>query len=193
MVESTAIARVGERSYELAKTPEAALELLREGAGLRVLSRSQARKAGGTEPLIVVGDRNFTIYKPWRSPRDATPDAALGGDFAVGVAAVGRLVPTPRGSRLELRVKPYAPAPARRVTVGVTVASWVLFVLAPVVLAGPHPVALALSAFMLIGGVASVTLRGRRRRAQEVRDLLAIVEGIYGPLELSRGEDPHRG
>lgn len=186
------LARVGERSYELAKTPEAALELLRDGSGPRVLSWSQARKASGTEPLIVLDEGGFTIYKPWRSPRDATPDAALGGDFAMGTAVVGRLVPTPRGSHLELSVKRYAPTPVRRVTVRVTVTSWAFFVIAPVLLAGPHPIALALSAFMLIGGVASVTLRERRRRSQDVRDLLAIVERIYGPHELSSAEDPHR-
>ena len=180
------------RTYVLPHAPSEALALLRGAGGPRVLHEAEVSCARGIEAFIVLRERGFTIYQPWR-PATPNHSSALSGDVAVGPAVSGELVETPRGCQLELHVHPYAPTPAQLPTVMVAVVDWAVFVLAPIILAGLHPVAFALSAVSFFGGIFSVLAYDRRRRERDIRDLLAVVERTYGPHELSALSGlPHR-
>ncbi len=182
----------GQRSYELAKTPQEALDLLRTPSNPPILSPEQAIPVTGSEPFVALSDMGFTIYKPWRF-RGTSPEGVRGEDIAVGPAVAGRLVATPRGSRLDVRVVKYAPTPGQRFSLGLftsILATLLIFIL---VVAGAHPVALGLVALMGGGSVGSVLFYRHRRRSQDIGDLLAIVERTFGPRELPSGDDaPHR-
>lgn len=192
VVRPSSVARGSGRSYELGLTPAAALGLLRSSSGYRVVSAEQAEQAQGTEPFIVVGDDGFTIYKPWRSPNGML-EGALTGDIAVGPAVVGQLEPTPRGARLELRVKPYAPPPGEQTSLRLGLGGLAFFVLSPLLLGGLSPITFGLSALMLAFSLAGLVSYQRLQRAQDIRDLLAIAERTFGPRELPAAEDaPHR-
>lgn len=181
------------RTYELPHSPSQALELLRDVAALPVVGADEATTRRFRRPFVVMAPDGFTLYQPWRSTRDLGLDAALGGDMSAGPAVRGRLVPTVRGSRLELSVRRLAPTPAQRSRFAAAVAAWVLFVVAPVAIAGLHPVALCFSAVSLLGGLAGLLVSDRERRATEVRDLLGKVESVFAPLELAAHDPvPHR-
>ncbi len=166
---------------------------MREVAGLPVVGPDEAKTRRFRGPFIVIASDEFTLYKPWRSTRDLGPDAALGGDISAGPAVRGHIVQTARGSRLELSVRRFAPTPAQRSRFALAVAAWATFVVAPLAIAGLHPVAVCFSALSLVGGLAGLLLSDRKRRAAEVRDLLGRVEGVFAPLELSEHDPaPHR-
>ena len=96
-------------------------------------------------------------------------------------------------SRLDVGVKKYAVVPSQRLELALAVVGLSAFVIAPVAIAGAHPVALALAAVSLFGVIGSVLFYRRRQRSADIRDLLAIVERTFGPLELSSaGESPRR-
>jgi hypothetical protein len=183
----------GKRSYELASTKEAALDLLRAPSSPPILSLAEARRAPvGTKPFIVLSAAGFTIYKPWRF-KIQTVEGATGEDLAVGPAITGRLVPTPRGTRVDVRVTKYAPAPAQRRKLGAIAVASTALLIAMVTAVGAHPVLLSLWAVMIVGVMGSILFYRHRRRSQDIRDLLAIVERTFGPLELPSGDDaPHR-
>ena len=62
-----------------------------------------------------------------------------------------------------------------------------------VVIANAHPIALALAALMGGGSLWSIFFYDHRRRAKDIRDLLAVVERTFGPLELPSGDEiPYR-
>lgn len=185
-------APTGSRRYELATSPGAVVEMLRE-AGCRVLTPKQAARARGPKPFAVATGEGFVLYKPWRSGHDGPNEAMFSGDFTVGPAVEGRVVATPRGARLELRARNFAATPDQRTRAFMGVLSWLAFAVAPFAIGGLHPAALALSAFIFVGGIASTLIHDRKRRAQDLRELLAIVEGCYGPLELPEADPaPHR-
>lgn len=186
------LAQYGPRSYELATTPQEALDLLPAPSNPPILSPEQAMQATGGEPFAVLSDMGFSIYKPWRF-RGTSPEGVRGEDIAVGPAVVGRLVATPRGSRLDVRVVKYAPTPGQRFNLGLFTLSLATLIIFILVVADAHPVALALAALMGGGSVGSVLFYQHRRRSQDIGDLLAIVERTFGPRELPSGDDaPHR-
>jgi hypothetical protein len=190
--ESSSLVRVEQRRYDLAQTPEELLELLRRDPKLRVLSPEQAKRANKPAPFVILGEAGFTVYKPWPS-LVTSGEGVASRDLSLGPAVVGRLVPTARGSRLELTVERYAVLPSQRSELALAGLGLAALVIAPVVLTGAHPVALALSAAGLFGALASVFLHRRRERDEDIRELLALVERSFGPLELaSAGESPGR-
>lgn len=183
-----------QRSYALAKTPGEALELLRRPANPAVLSAAEAkraREAKGNDPFFVVDGDGFTLYKPWRALVTAG-EALASRDIRIGPAVTGRLTPTARGSRLDVDIRPYAATPAQRLEFIVASLGIAVFVVAPVAIAGAHPIALGISLATLLGVVASVLLYGRRQRSADIRELLAIVERTFGPLELPEASDAPR-
>lgn len=190
------------RSYELAETPESALARLRGPTSPPVLSLEEAKRAADREPFIVLRERAFTLYKPWRA-RLQSAEAMLTRDVRVGPAVTGRLVATARGARLDVDVRRFAVTPAQRRELAVAALGLAVFIVAPIALAGANPIALGLAAAMLLGVLGSVLLYGRAQRERDIRELLAIVERTFGPLELPagdgsprrrdhpRGDDPH--
>lgn len=111
----------------------------------------------------------------------------------VGPAVTGRLASTPRGSRLDVRVRRYAPAPAQRSKLGAVALGTVAVLVAMMAAVGIHPVLLGLAGVTILGVLTSVIFYGHRRRSQDIRDLMAIVERTFGPLELPSAEDaPYR-
>ncbi|MCA9657973.1 MAG: hypothetical protein KC486_06485 [Myxococcales bacterium] len=184
-----------QRSYALAKAPREALELLRRPSNPPVLTGAQAKRAKqatGSDPFFVVDGDGFTLYKPWRALVTAG-EALASRDLRIGPAVTGRLTPTARGSRLDVHVRRYAVTPAQRLEFVVACLGIAVFVVAPVAVAGAHPIALGISLLTLFGVVASVLLYNRRQRAADIRELLAIVERTFGPLELpAAGDAPRR-
>lgn len=190
--DTKSLATSGRRSYELAKTPDAALNLLDTPSNPPVLSRAEAKRSRGSEPFIILSDAGFTIYKPWRF-LITSADGVASRDITVGPAITGRLVPTARGSRLDVGVKKFAVAPSQRSELVLAAVGLSAFVIAPIAIAGAHPVALALAAVSLLGVVGSVLFYRRRQRSEDIRGLLSIVGRTFGPLELSSaGESPRR-
>ncbi|MCB9566234.1 MAG: hypothetical protein H6710_03290 [Myxococcales bacterium] len=89
-------------------------------------------------------------------------------------------------------MRSFAPAPSQRRELAVAAIGLAIFAIAPLAIAGLHPLAIALSAFVIVGALAGVLLHGRRQRAADLRGLWAIVEGTFGPLELAAGGDAPR-
>ncbi len=185
-------ATTGLRSYALAKTPRDVLELLRASSTPPVLSPAQAERTSGNEPFIVLTDDGFTLFQPWRL-RVTTPEGVSGEELAIGPAVVGRLVETPRGCRLDLRVRRYAPVPAQRRRLRRITVIMLGVLTAMVAATSAHPLLLGLAGVTIAGLMASLLLHRRQQRSRDVRDLLAIVERTFGPLELAASDDdPHR-
>jgi len=184
-----------QRSYALAKAPGEVLELLRRPSNPPVLTDAQARRtkvAKGSAPFFVVDDAGFTLYKPWRA-LVTSGEGLESHDLRVGPAVTGRLTPTARGSRLDVDIRRYAVTPAQRLEFVLAGLGLALLIVAPVALAGAHPIALGISFMSLFGVLASVLLYGRRQRSKDIRELLAIVERTFGPLELpATGDAPRR-
>ncbi len=179
------------RSYELDRSPEEAIEPLRRRSKPPILNEEQAAKRRSLSPFIMLNEAGFTLFKPW-GPRVTVGEALFPTDITVGPALVGRMRRTARGARLEISVKRFAITPAQRFEVARAVVGLGAFILAPIVFAGLNPVALAFAAFMLFGVLGSVLLYRRRQREDDIRELLAIVEGAYGPLELPAASDSPR-
>lgn len=169
------------------------LELVRRGLGLPVLTEAQAKeKTTPTGPFAVVSGSSFAVYKPWASMRELGRQGALSGDITLGPAVEGQVVREGAGSRVELRIRRYAPPPSQRLRFTLATAVFTAFVVLPLVLGGAHPVALGLSGLSLLGGVAAM-LHRRREREQDVRELLATVERVLGPAEVGAADEgPHR-
>ena len=186
---------VSQRSYALAQAPREALELLRRPSNPPVLTDAQARGAKvakGSDPFFVVDEAGFTLYKPWHG-LISSGEGLVTHDLRVGLAVTGRLMPTARGSRLDVDIVRYALAPAQRLEFVFAGLGLAVFIVAPVVIAGAHPIALGISLMTLIGVLASVLLYGHRQRSADIRELLAIVERTFGPLELpAAGDAPRR-
>lgn len=186
---------VSQRSYALAKAPGEALEALGRPSNPPVLTDAQAKRAKvaqGSDPFFVVGDAGFTLYKPWRG-LISSGEGLASHDLRVGLAVTGRLTPTARGSRLDVDIRRYAVAPAQRLEFVLAGLGLSLFVVAPVAIAGAHPIALGISLMTLFGILASVLFYGHRQRSADIRELLAIVERTFGPLELpAAGDAPRR-
>lgn len=178
------------RSFELAKTPREALELLRAPESPPVLSPEQAKRSRDNEPFTVVGEDEFTIYKPWSPVR--TIDGIGARELRVGPAVTGQLVRTARGSRLDVFVRRYAVTPSQRRGLTLPVAGLGVFALALVVLTGAHAIALGLAAVILGSVAASVLLYGKRQRDEDIRELLAVVTRTYARLELPAASDSPR-
>jgi hypothetical protein len=178
------------RTIALDIDPNHAITRLRETIRVPVFEAAEARAYRGTAPFAVVEGDVFRVYAPWVNVRTAGLDA---GDLSIGPAVEGRVVAAERGARVELRVIPYAPSPSQRVRVQGVGLGLVTLALAIVALAPAHPVAWALAGLILGSVAVSLVVRERRRRATDIRELLSIVEGVYGPLELPAGdESPHR-
>ena len=178
------------RSIELALGPKQAMDRLRETIRVPVFDLNQARAYRGTSPFAMVEGDGFTIYAPWLTVRTAGLDA---GDLAIGPAVTGKVVASDRGSRVEVRVVPYAPSPSQRARVHGVGLGLVGLAIAIVALAPAHPIAWILAGLILGSVGVSLLFRERRRRQNDIRELLALVEGVYGPLELPAGDDsPHR-
>lgn len=191
-LDRTALVPVARRSYALAKTPEAALELLRAPSNPPVLARDEAKQFKGREPFIVLDPDGFTIHKPWAG-RLITPEGVSTDELAIGPAVRGRLVPTPRGSRLDIRVERYAPTPAERLKMTATLAGFAAVCVAMIIGAAGHPIILGLVGVSALGVLSSVLFFRHQQRSQDIKDLLAIVERTFGPLELPETEgSPHR-
>lgn len=190
--DSASLVRVEARAYELAKTPEQALDCLRRDPSAPVLSLDRARRVKTRAPFIVLNEAGFTVYKPWPT-LVSSGEGVASRDLSVGPAVVGRLAPTARGSRLVIDVERYALLPSQRSDFTLACLALAALVIAPVALTGAHPVALAFAAAGLFGALASVFLYRRRERDEDIRELLALVERSFGPLELaSAGESPGR-
>lgn len=190
--EERGIASERRRSYALSGTPQAAMEHFRSSADLHAVSRDEGRSVTGGEPLLVLENEGFTIYKPW-GRRIWTPDGVATDEIAIGPAVVGRLTATPRGCELEMRVKKFGPAPSQRRKLRTVALGTSVVGLAMLVATAAHPIALALVGVSLAGILGSVLLYGRRQRNRDIRDLLSIVERTFGPLELPAAEGaPHR-
>ena len=177
------------RTFALARSADEALGLLAALESPPILDAAAARRAVGRDPFIVTNDEGFTIYKPWRDkPLREAPQ-----EVAVGPAVSGRLVPTAYGCRLEVRVRKYVPAPSQRTSlVRQALVSAALFAMFLFV-AGPHPVLLGIAAMVALGTTIGILTYRRESRAQDIRELLAIVERTFGPHELAARDDaPHR-
>ncbi|MEZ4384029.1 MAG: hypothetical protein R3A79_22035 [Nannocystaceae bacterium] len=180
-----------QRSYALAEPPDAAIELLRRPDNPPVLSHAEAKQAKGGDPFFVVDGAAFTLYKPWL-PLVTSGEGLASRDLRIGPAVHGRLTPTARGARLDVAIRSYALTPAQRREFFLAGLGIALFIVAPVAIAGAHPIALGISLVTLVGVLASLLLQGRRQRAADIRDLLAIVERTFGPLELPEASDAPR-
>lgn len=80
-----------------------------------------------------------------------------------------------------------------RVKLGAIALGSFAVLVAMIAAAGAHPVLLGLAGMSLLGVLGSVLFYQHRQRSQDIRDLLAIVERTFAPLELPPGEDaPYR-
>jgi hypothetical protein len=180
-------------SYALAKTPAAALELLQAPSNPPVVPIDEVERSNRREPFIVLEHDGFTIYKPWPERR-ATPEGVVtAGDLAIGPAVTGRVVATPRGSRLDVEVRRYAPAPSQRFRLIATAVGMFAGALAMIIATAAHPIILALVVICALGLATSILFFRHQQRSQDIRDLLAVVERTFGPLALPDTEgSPHR-
>ena len=181
-----------QRTYALAQSTTDALAILRSRSDVPVLAEDEARRSRPGEPFFVIRGDTFTLYQPW-SRRVVTPEGAPGDSLELGPAVVGRLVADGPGSRLEVYVRPYAPTPAQSRPFLLTVSGYLLLVATIVVAAGFHPLSLAIMGGMTAASAGSILFYRHRQRARDIRNLLAIVERVFGPEERAAlDEAPHR-
>jgi hypothetical protein len=188
----SSLAQTGRWSYALAKTPAAALELLQAPSNPPVVSIAEAERRHRREPFIVLEHDGFTIYKPWPERLVSVEGVVATEHFAIGPAVTGRLVATPRGSRLDVEVKRYAPVPSQRFSLVATTVGLVAGAVAMIVATAAHPIILTLVAICALGLLSSVLFFRHQQRSQDIRELLAVVERTFGPLELPTEGSPHR-
>lgn len=190
--EAAPLERTGQRLYELGEWPSQALDRLQHEVGLPVLTEARARQSVPRGAFMVLSEDSFAIYKPWASMRELGREGTLSGDITLGPAVEGRVVASGSGSRVKLRIRRYAVPPSHRTRFGMAAGVFAAFVVLPLILGGLQPVALGLSLLSLFGGGAAL-LHRRSEREQDVRELLAHVERVLGPVEVGRLDDaPHR-
>lgn len=181
------------RRYRLAGSPSTALARLAESAGIAVVTPDQAKQRRSSKPFVVIADDSFVVYQPWKSLL-TTPEGAVVEDVQVGPALVGRVLSTGEGCVVEVQARAFAPTPRQRLRIGAMLGGSALLLLAMLVAAGPNPILLAIVGAIAMGTGVGVLAYRRGDRRQDIRDLHAIVERAFGPLELPLGDaGPHRG
>jgi hypothetical protein len=157
-----------------------------------VLTREEAARHRAAGSITVLEPDGFAIFAPWIS-RITTPEGVSGEELAVGPAVVGRVMSTPRGARVVVGVRRYAPAPSQRARITMLLVVVPTLLLAFPAVTGGHVIALVLSAIVGAGLAGSVLLTRWGERARDIRELLAVVERTFGPHEIDAHDDsPHR-
>lgn len=183
--------RGGVRSYRLDRPVDRVLDAL-EAAGVPVLRIEESKRVRLRSVYAVVDEQGCVLHAPWRSlGLDARTHELGGGSsdlFEIGPALRLRAVPDGERTRLEVEVAAYAPTSAQRHSLGLWVGGAGLLVAAGAVASGGAAIVVAGIA-AVVGGSAvapfvSLLAGQRRRRQQEINELLALVERVYGPLEL---------
>ncbi len=127
----------------------------------------------------IEGDR-FMLHHPIKS-------AVRHRDVGIGPGVEGQLYPTDGGSRLELRSRLWAPTRSQ---------AWKLSGVGTLLLLGLSGMlaakALGLTLLMTLGTLVYLGFYARRLRQREL-DLLARVQGVFGPVARTAIDEPYRG
>lgn len=188
-----AVVRRRVRSYRLRESRREVLQALRAG-GVPILERAES----GCSRLRSVHarqdvDGSVVLHAPWQaSDGRARPGDHLGGmgndTFEIGPGLRLRTRGEGTATRLDVEVLEYAPSGGQRRNLGLWLGGAGVLIAAGFVVSGGS-LGVAAGIVAVVGGsgmapfVALVATQ-RRKRQQEIKDLLALVERIYAPLEL---------